>query len=352
MKKILTVVLAALFLFTGFGGLAHAKERKKFVFGYSIYVWWMPLAYMNFTKILEDESRKEGIEVELRLIGDYPTSIDLYTAGQLDGVSITDMDLLISPANSGVDSTIPVVGDFSNDNDGVVLMNAKGGCEDLKGRRYRIVLGSVSQYIFANLLERCGISERDVVLVNTSDTDIVTAFKEDSDPRKAVVTWNPQLMQVRSLPGATMVFGSSQTPGEIIDMLAVRTDTPETFKRALTAAWYKTMKKVLPGSPERENAIAYMAHASGPTVTVEDFKAQMATTAIFYSPQDAAAFTKSENLKLTMEKVRSFCFSLGLFGQGARSKDEVGIQFPDGTVMGDPHNVKFRFEAKYMDGQL
>ena len=40
-----------------------------------------------------------------------------------------------------------------------------------------------------------------------------------------MVTWNPQLMEVKSEPGATLVFNSSKIPGEIIDTLVVKTET-------------------------------------------------------------------------------------------------------------------------------
>jgi NitT/TauT family transport system substrate-binding protein len=57
-----------------------------------------------------------------------------------------------------------------------------------------------------------------------------------------------------------------------------------------------------------------------------------------------------------MEFVRTFSFEKGLFGQGARSKDAVGIGFADGSTLGNAKNVKLRFDATYMqmaaDGKL
>jgi NitT/TauT family transport system substrate-binding protein len=45
-----------------------------------------------------------------------------------------------------------------------------------------------------------------------------------------------------------------------------------------------------------------------------------------------------------------------LLGSGAPSSDAVGIQVPDGQVLGDPGNVKLRFDTEYMalaaDGKL
>ena len=70
---------------------------------------------------------------------------------------------------------------------------------------------------------------------------------------------------------------------------------------------------------------------------------------MFYQAGEAAAFARSEKLKETMEHVRQFSFAKGLFGEGADSPDFVGIAFPDGSVLGDPNNVKLRFDAAYME---
>ncbi len=48
------------------------------------------------------------------------------------------------------------------------------------------------------------------------------------------------------------------------------------------------------------------------------------------------------------ELVRTFLFDHGLYGKNARSKDDIGILFPDGSVMGNQKNVKLRFDATYM----
>ena len=54
-------------------------------------------------------------------------------------------------------------------------------------------------------------------------------------------------------------------------------------------------------------------------------------------------------LGATMDKVRTFLFDKGLLGSGAPSADVIGIEMPDGSVLGDKGNVKFRFTTTYMD---
>jgi NitT/TauT family transport system substrate-binding protein len=160
-------------------------------------------------------------------------------------------------------------------------------------------------------------------------------------------------MQCRREKGAKMVFDSSMISGEIIDMMVVRSDTPDSLKKALTGAWYEAMAVMSGKAAGTDEAITYMAGFAGGSV--EEFKAQLKTTAMFYEAKEAAAFAAGSKLKETMEYVRTFSFGHGLYGD-ATSKDFVGIAFPDGSIMGDKNNTKLRFSADYMkmaaDGKL
>ena len=328
-----------------------AAAADKFRVAWSHYTGWEPWAYAQNAGILKKWAAKYGIEIELTLINDYVESINLYTGGKFDACAMTNMDALTIPAVGGVDSTIIIVGDFSNGNDGIVLKNGDS-VKDLKGRSIKLVAFTVSHYMLARALEMNGMKERDVKTVNTSDSDIASIFTTDKDG--AVVTWNPPLQQVRNVKGAKMVFDSSKIPGEIMDLMVVRTSTPESLKKALTGAWYEVMTIMSDKGKSANDAVEYMAKFSG--ATVPEFRAQLATTAMFYKAADAAAFAVGPEVKKTMDQIRSFTFSKGLFGKGAKSKDFVGIEFPDGTVLGDKKNVKLRFNAGYMkmaaDGKL
>jgi NitT/TauT family transport system substrate-binding protein len=267
---------------------------------------------------------------------------------------MTNMDALTIPAVGGVDSTALIVGDFSNGNDGVVLMNGSS-VKDLAGRKMRIVQLSVSHYLLTRALDLNGMKEKDLTLINTSDADIASIFvsEAEKDPKAAVTTWNPLLMQVRNVKGANLVFDSSKIPGEIIDCLVVKSSAPEALKKALTGAWYEAMAKMSSPADSKE-ALDVMAKSAGGTLA--EFKAQLKTTKMFYVPAEAAAFAAGEQVKKTMDYVRSFSFQHGLYGEGAPSKDLVGIAFPDGAVLGDKANVKLRFDKTYMqmaaDGKL
>ena len=78
------------------------------------------------------------------------------------------------------------------------------------------------------------------------------------------------------------------------------------------------------------------------------FDDQLSTTYLYADPAAAVEATRSPALVETMTRVRDFSFAQGLFGQGARSADAVGMSFPGGTVLGDPDNVTLRFDDTYM----
>jgi NitT/TauT family transport system substrate-binding protein len=341
MIKKTTFMLLCIVIFMVLGPPA-APAKENFRIAWSHYTGWEPWEYARNSGILDKWAAKYGINIQLDLINDYIESINLYTGGAYQGCVMTNMDALTIPAVGGVDSTALIVGDFSNGNDGIVIKNGDK-VADLKGRRVKLVELSVSHYLLARALSMNNLKEKDVKLVNTSDADIAAVFAADKDG--AVVTWNPPLMQCRNVKAAKMVFDSSQIPGEIIDMMLVRTNAPEPLKKALVGAWFETMAVMSSKSKAGKEAIAYMANFAGGTVA--EFKAQLRTTAMFYNAQQAVDFATGEQLKKTMEYVRGFSFDHGLFGD-AQSKDMVGIAFPDGTVLGDKGNVRLRFDATFM----
>ncbi|WP_028582445.1 putative urea ABC transporter substrate-binding protein [Desulfogranum japonicum] len=334
--------------------LSFAGESYRIA--WSHYTGWEPWEYIQQSGIMNKWAKKYGIDkVEITLVNDYIESINMYTTGHFDGCVMTNMDALTIPAVGGVDSSIVVVGDFSNGNDGIVVLNGTD-VKDLKGANLRIVELSVSHYLLSRALDLHGLTEGDLNLINTSDADIAALFvsEAEKDPKAAACTWNPLLMQVRNVAGANLVFDSSKIPGEIIDCLVVRSDAPENLKKALTGAWYEAMSIMNGHEQQGKEALELMAQSAGGTLA--EFKAQLKTTRMFYSAAEAAAFTNGAQLKETMEYVRTFSFDHGLYGDGAPSKDLVGIRFPDGSVIGDTNNVKLRFDATYMSlaaqGQL
>jgi NitT/TauT family transport system substrate-binding protein len=140
-------------------------------------------------------------------------------------------------------------------------------------------------------------------------------------------------------------------------MMVVNTKTlkkhPELGK-ALTGAWYEVMDIMFKKGPAADKALGEMAKAA--ECSLVEYKAQLKTTEMFDTPGKAVKFVSGGDIKKKMDFVRQFCFKHGLLGEGAPNVDVVGIQYPDGSIQGDPKSVTFRFDITYMkmaaDGKL
>lgn len=335
------------------GGDAPPARRSEFSIGWSIYAGWMPWPYAQQAGIVKKWADKYHLKINVVQVNDYVESVNQFTAGKLDGVTVANMDALTIPAAAGKDTSAILIGDYSNGNDGIV---AKGleTVASLKGQSINLVELSVSHYLLARGLETAGLKLADVKTVNTADADIVGAFA--SPDVKAAVAWNPQLSMMAGQPGARALFTSAAIPGEILDLLVVDTATLKAnpdLGKALAGIWYETMALMVRQDDQGKAARAAMAKLAG--TTPENFEAQLKTTFLYATPQAALAAATSPDLVTTMTRVRDFSYGRGLF-KGATSADAVGIGFPGGKTLGDPARVTLRFDDRYMraaaDGAL
>lgn len=346
-KGILAVAACALML-AGCSGAEEevSAEKTQFSIGWSIYAGWMPWPYAEQAGIVDKWAEKYGIEIDVVQVNDYVESVNQYTAGQFDGVTVANMDALTIPAAGGKDTTALIVGDYSNGNDGV-LLKGSNSLADISGRQVNLVELSVSHYLLARALESVDLAMTDVQTINTADADIAAAFT--SPDVTAAVAWNPQLLTMRQEADASQVFSSADIPGEILDLLVVDTATLEAnpdFGKALVGIWYETIALIMQDDEAGQTARAAMAELAG--TTPEMFETQLSTTYLYVDPQQAVAATTDPSLVETMDRVRNFSFSQGLFGQGASSVDAIGMAFPNSRTLGDENNITLRFDETYM----
>ena len=317
-----------------------AAAKPSFKLCWSIYAGWMPWDYAQQSGIVKKWADKYGIDIQFVQVNDYIESVNQYTAGGFDGCTMTNMDALTIPATGGVDSTALIVGDYSNGNDGILLKGADS-VSALKGKPINLVELSVSHYLLARALEKSGMSEKDVRVVNTADADLVAAF--GTADVNAIVTWNPLLAEAEKQPDSHLVFSSAQIRGEILDLLVVNTATLNKYPqlgKALTGAWYETLHSMAGQSDSAKAARTQMAQASG--TDLAGFDQQLAATHLFSDAKTTLDFVDSPQLKATMQLVAEFSFKHGLLGEGAPGADAVGVATPAGN-WGDAGNIKLRF---------
>ncbi len=333
---------------------SHSAEKKEFNMCWTIYVGWMPWGYANESGIIKKWADKYGITINVTQMGDYIECINQFTAGKYDLATSTTMDALAIPSVGGVDTTVLIAGDYSNGNDGIVLKE-KTTLEDIKGQKVHLVELSVSHYFLARALSTIGLTEKDISLVNISDADFISAFK--TADVTTIVAWNPALATIAEENGATLVIDSSKLPGEIVDATIVHTETLKenpALGKALMGAWFEVIGLLATDDEKGKAAREAMAKASG--TDLAGFDGQVKTTKLFYTPEELYAFVTDPENKTKFDYVRNFSFEKGLYGQDAKSVDDIGIEFPDGSVLGSKDNIKLRFDGSFSklaaDGKL
>src|SRR5437667_4024489 len=329
-----------------------AQQKPAFTVGWSVYVGWNPYYYMAKSGILRRWADKYGIDIKVQRF-DYAPSLDAFVAKNIDACTMTNMEALDMPAAAGVDTTAIILGDYSNGNDAIITRQNLGLAQ-LPSKQVMLVEKTVSQYLFERAMTLNGLAAqiKQVRYVNTSDSDIAYAFLADST-KPAVVTWKPLVSQIMKAKDVKMVFNSSQIPGEIMDLLVVRTDilnrpdgSGQKFAKAIAGAWFELMGQMAQNGAAADKVLAGIAEASKDSL--ESYREQLSTTHMFYTPQSAAQMASSPDIRKTMDLVRQFCFSHGMLGDKTKSPDDIAIQLADGSVLGRADRIRLRFNAAYM----
>ncbi len=344
-KLMKSTLLAATVLATTMGA-AHATPDKseKVTIGTSVYAGWMPWYFIKSSGIMDQVNAKHGTNVEVRTYGTYDASFSDYTGRSIQGVTLTNMDALLSPAEAGVQSLALINGDASHGNDAIVA-NSQMSCSDLKGKKVYLMVGTVSQYLLNSYLSTCGLSDLDVDMVNTTDSDIATLFLESKDPDLVVATWNPIVQTIMQKPSAVELYTSASAEDEILDTMYMNTGLAPEVYTAVTEMWYTAMDRMSTRGKAQKEMIMDMASEAevSPKQLMEQFK----TTKFYTTSAKAKAFTESDRLKEVMTKVTTFIQDKEML-PNTENVSEIGIQFPDGTVMGSKDNVQIIFTTDYL----
>ena len=108
-SKMLSITALAASLAVGMTPNAFAAPKTDFKVAWSIYVGWMPWGYAADNGIVKKWADKYGLTIEVTQFNDYVESMNQYTAGAFDAVTLTNMDGLSIPAAGGVDTTAVIM---------------------------------------------------------------------------------------------------------------------------------------------------------------------------------------------------------------------------------------------------
>ena len=162
--------------------------------------------------------KEAGVDVKFDWF-DYSASMDAFTAGKIDGVTLTNGDALVV-ASGGAKNTMILATDYSNGNDMIVAKPGIKSLKDLKGKKIGLESGFVEHLLLLNGLEKAGMKESDITIVDTKTNETPQALA--SGDLAAIGAWQPNSGEaMKRVPGAKPIYTSANEPGLIFDVLTV-----------------------------------------------------------------------------------------------------------------------------------
>ena len=166
---------------------------------------------------------------------EYPSASEVlraYRNQAIDGMVIS-LDELFGLAVDGLQPRIILVVDVSHGADVVVGRRGMQTMRDLKGKSVAVESGALGAFVLSRALALNGMQASDVNVVHLESNEQPSAFEKGQVD--GAVTFDPYRAQFLRA-GATTLFDSTQIPGEIVDLVAVRASVLEKQPKASTGA--------------------------------------------------------------------------------------------------------------------
>lgn len=154
---------------------------------------------------------------------EYPSGHDMTQAflnGEIEAAAVTMGDAL-SMAEKGIDVKVVLVFDSSNGADVILAKPTIENLQALKGKQVGVEASVLGTFTLTRALAKVGLTPEAVQIVPLGISEQEAAFREGNVD--ALVTYEPVRSRLLA-SGAKQIFDSSQIPGEIVDILVVRSD--------------------------------------------------------------------------------------------------------------------------------
>lgn len=192
---------------------------------------------------------------------EYPSASEVlraYRNQAIDGMVIS-LDELFSLAVDGLQPRAILVVDVSHGADAVVGRRGMRSMQDLRGRPVAVESGALGAFVLSRALALNGMQAADVRVVHLESNEQPSAFEKGQVD--GAVTFDPYRAQLLRA-GAATLFDSTQIPGEIVDLVAVRAAVLERQPdavHALLSGWFGALEymKLDPGDAARRMGIRH-----------------------------------------------------------------------------------------------
>jgi len=223
-------------------------------------------------------------EIEWKLFDSGGTVNEAVVAGSVD-IGLAGSSPVARGLSTPIDYQVPWIHDVIGRAEALVVRDDIGSIEQLRGKKIATPLASTSHYSLLAALDRAGLSERDVEVIDAEPDDIYAAWtRGDID---GAYVWNPNLARIVG-DGGRVLITSEELAREgktTYDLAVVTNEFAEKYPDAVTT-WVRAQDRavrLLHDDPDT----AARAIAAELNIDPADAKAQAADL-IFVSAADQA----------------------------------------------------------------
>ncbi|MGH8658691.1 MAG: ABC transporter substrate-binding protein [Gammaproteobacteria bacterium] len=191
----------------------------------------------------------------VRLV-EYPSASEVTRAFRNQAIEATALtfDEVLLLAQDGFKPRVVLLMDISHGGDAILGRPDLRTVKDLAGRRVAVDTETVGAYVLIRALMLNGMKSSDINIVHVRADELKVAFKEGRVD--AVVNFEPVRSHLLA-GGASLLFDSSQIPGEIMDVLtvdAVYLDQNVAVVQEVLRGWFRATEYIK-NDPQYASAI-------------------------------------------------------------------------------------------------
>jgi NitT/TauT family transport system substrate-binding protein len=215
---------------------AHAAELKPYKVGFN--AWIGSIAF--FVAREKGYFKDEGLDVQPKSFSSPGDGLTPLLTGDLDAVLSTADSVITVLDKAPGQLRVVYLTDTSAGADAILAKKDISGIKAMKGRKVAATLGQCNQLLLEKALEKAGLTDKDIELVNMNPDDAGSAFA--AGKIDVAVTWEPWITKVAGEKKGHVIFSSKETPNLILDVLAISSKTADK-KAAETRAFLRALNR-------------------------------------------------------------------------------------------------------------
>ncbi len=240
MKKSLPIQAALFLLAAALVVLARPAEAatplKPYKVGFNAWIGSIGFFVAKEKGFFKDE----GLDLQTKSFSSPGDGLKPLLSGDLDAVLTTADTVLTILDKAPGQMKIVYLTDTSAGADAILAKKEIADIKAIKGKKVAATLGQCNQLLLDKALEKAGLTEKDIQLVNMNPDDAGAAFA--AGQIDVAVTWEPWITKVAGEKKGHVIWSSKETPNLILDVLAVSTKGVAK-KSAETKAFLKGLNK-------------------------------------------------------------------------------------------------------------